>query len=89
MHGQKILVAIGRAKVPLEKIPFDNLTEFGRDNFISQATMRRFRAFLGENEVNIEAGLQDELVRQNHTLEKYYHVKGLEFLIDKSQAHLL
>ena len=51
--------------------------------------MRRFRVFLGEIEVKIEAGLQDELVRQNHTLEEYYHVKGLEFLIDKSQAHLL
>ena len=76
-------------KVPLEKIPLDKLTEFGRDNFISQATMRRFRVFLGEIEVKIEVGLQDELVRQNHTLEEYYHVKGLEFLIDKIQENLL
>ena len=65
---------------------FDKLTEFGRDNFISQATMRKFGAFLGENDVKIEAGLRDELVRQNHILDNYYHVKELEFLIDKKSG---
>ena len=76
------ILQIGRPKPPLDKITLTKLAEFGNKNWLSQNQMRAFGQFLGENKVNIEADLQQELVRRNHILDEYYEVETVDFLID-------
>ena len=80
LHGQKLPLVIGKATAK-EPISLKKLCEFGDAHWLSQNQMRALGTFLGKNDVEIEIGLQKELVLRNHILDDYYEVRTVDFLI--------
>jgi len=81
LHGQKLPICIGSAKSPPKAVPLHKLAQFAQENHLSQRQTNALGTFLGKNNVQIEVGLQKELITRNHLFDDYFEVKKMHFLV--------